>query len=441
VPAGVRMQLSIIRDRIRAADPTTRIGMLTRIMPGWLEADGPNATTGSLCEIRCESGSAIAEVVRVDGSGVALMPLAACHEVGLGALVRALPRGGDLPIGDKFLGRIVDGMGRPLDGRGSIVPAGYRSRSAEPPTIAERLSPTEPAWTGLRVIDGLMPLGRGQRIGIFAASGVGKTSLIHQLARQMDADAVVLALIGERGREVDAFHSSLGEKIRARTATVASTSDQPAALRVRALHQALALARHWQEGGRHVLLIIDSISRVAMALREIGLAAGEPPTIRAYPPSVFSVLPQIVEHCGALRSGGAITAVMTVLSEADDADDPICEIMKSLLDGHILLSREIAARGQFPAVDPLGSISRCAETVATSEQRQCARAALALLARFESARLLVESGFYTQGNDPEIDLAVVKLPELRRFMAQPPDQVSRPEDTIKTLQRIMERAR
>jgi flagellum-specific ATP synthase len=264
-----------------------------------------------------------------------------------------------------------------------------------------------------------LTLGEGQRVGIFAASGVGKTNLISQIARQATADVTVIALIGERGREVDAlWHDGLSAEARARTSLIAATSDQPAALRARAAFQALAIADYWRAQGKHVLFLLDSATRLAMALREIGLAAGEPPTVRAYTPNVFATIPKLVERSGALRSGGAITAIMTVLSETDTGDDPISEMMKSLLDGHIMLSRTLAEQGVFPAIDICRSVSRQADGLVTPEASARARRVVEWLSQYESSRTLRESGLYSAGSDPGIDGAIERNPSIIGFLKQ-----------------------
>ncbi|MBS0503412.1 MAG: FliI/YscN family ATPase [Proteobacteria bacterium] len=407
-------------------------------MPGWLEADGPDVSVGALCEVSLPAGQGLAEVVRVDESGIALVPLSDCGHARLGARVCAVNDRAGYPVGDAFLGRMVDAFGAPLDGLTDRIVADRVLDRVEPPAVRDRVTPTRPVWTGVRAIDAFVPIGIGQRIGVFAASGVGKTSLVAQIARQMPCDSLVLCLIGERGREVDALWSGLGGDTQARTVLVAATSDQPSAVRGRAVFQALALATDWRAQGRHVLLVIDSVTRLAMALREAGLAAGEPPTLRAYTPSVFSILPKIVEQCGADRLGGAITAVMTVLSETDDVDDPVSEIMKSLLDGHILLSREVAERGLFPAIDPLLSVSRCAPDLWTREQGAAARAGIAALAKYESVRLLVESGLYAKGSDAETDRALAIEPALRAFRQQGLGEHSAHDQTFARLRAAME---
>jgi FliI/YscN family ATPase len=281
----------------------------------------------------------------------------------------------------------------------------------------------------VRAIDALLTLGQGQRIGLFAAAGVGKTSLMTQLARQVDADRCVICLVGERGREVEAlWNDGLSAEARAKSVLVAATSDQSAPMRARACDYALALADHWRAEGLHVVLLLDSVTRLAMALREIGLAAGEPPTVRAYTPGVFATIPKLIERCGALKGGGAITALITVLAESDEVDDPIAEMMKSLLDGHVILSRSLAEQGHFPAIDVPRSISRLATRLQPKSERETAQAAIALLSTYDQSRILIESGVYAQGSNPDLDAAIARRPAHTRFPRQPTDEhVPQPE--------------
>lgn len=414
-------------ERIQSLDTIARIGTLHRIMPTWLESDGPNVPVGTICSIERIRGQAdqdlLAEVVRVDRDGVSLVPYAAVANLSVGARIRALSGNARIPVGDAFLGRAINALGQPIDGKPGILADRFIPLNAEPLGALERESTSKVLQTGLRAIDGLLTLGHGQRIGIFAASGVGKTSLMSQLLRQVEADHCVICLVGERGREVEALWShDLPAATRARTVLVAATSDQAAALRVRAVAQALALADNWRSQGKHVLLVLDSVTRLAMALREMGLAAGEPPTVRAYTPSVFAAIPKIVERCGSIRGGGSISAIMTVLSETDDVDDPISELMKSLLDGHLVLSRPLAEKGHFPAIDPLRSVSRNSNKLVDARHQADAMHALALIAKYESSRNLIESGLYNAGSNAEIDAAIAAQPALDGFMKQGMDE-------------------
>jgi flagellum-specific ATP synthase len=299
------------------------------------------------------------------------------------------------------------------------------------------VSPSQPFPTGIRAIDGLLTLGKGQRIGILAASGVGKTSLIEQILRQAQCDRVVVCLVGERGREVEAFWQAMRRSEAAtRTTLVAATADESAPMRARSVELALRLSEFWRDRGEDVLLVVDSITRLAMALREIGLLAGEPPTARAYTPNVFRDLPVIVERCGAVRQGSAITAVFTVLSETDDVDDPIVEVMKSLLDGHIVLSRRLAQSGHFPAVDVGRSISRLFARLVDGPHRDAASRCRAALADYEEARILIESGMYKPGSDRAIDSAIAMRNQLQTFLRQPQDRAASWNETREGLIRM-----
>ncbi|MEM9599403.1 MAG: FliI/YscN family ATPase, partial [Pseudomonadota bacterium] len=364
----------------------------------------------------------LAEVVSVETGSVSLIPVQAIGSVRPGDRIDLLPERSEIPVGDAFSGRLVDATGQALDDAGPLDAIRVVSAHRPAPKPLARTSQLSALETGVRAIDALLPVARGQRIGIFAAAGVGKTTLVTQMARQTRCDHCILCLVGERGREVEAMWSHVtGGEPNAKVTAVIATSDESASLRVRAVEQALALAEYWRDAGRDVLIVFDSITRYAMALREIGLAAGLPPTLRAYTPNVFSMLPRIVERCGALKSGGSITGLFTVLSETDDIDDPIVEAMKSFLDGHLVLSRELAEVGHFPAIDVPASISRLAPDLFTQPELGVARQAAALLATLKRSRLLIESGMYQAGSDPQIDRALSMKPSLDDFTAQDPN--------------------
>ncbi len=410
-------------------------GSVTRVASTYLEADGPLATIGSLCRIESAGGrDCIAEVSAVSTELLVLVPLNQTSAVRPGSRVVALQNDASLAVGDGFIWRAIDGLGRPIDGGGAVT--GRIPWLAERPAVAtlDRVSPTEALVTGIRAIDGMLTIGVGQRIGIFAAAGVGKTRLIEQLARQTSCDHVVICQVGERGREVEALWSAKSEAAGSVPLTlVAATSDESAPKRVRAVEQALAIAEYWRSQGRHVLLIVDSITRLAMALREIGLASGEPPTVRAYTPNVLKALPRLVERCGRDRSGGAITAVFTVLTETDDSDDPIAEAMKSMLDGHILLSRQLAQLGHFPAIDVARSVSRLAATLADKDHHRAAKMVAATLGQYEESRILIESGLYSAGSDPAIDDAIALRGPIMAFLSQSSDEHSSWSDSVARL--------
>jgi flagellum-specific ATP synthase len=428
------MTLHPMQQWIRAADPVRRTGRVCRVMPTHIEADGPAVPLGTQCDVEARGGVFRAEVVRVDRENIILVPLEDARSTFSGAIVTARAEAGTVAVGATLLGRAIDALGRPIDGKPLPRPEARRPLQGETVSPLDRVSPNVVLETGVRAIDGLLTLGQGQRVGVFAASGVGKTSLMTQIAQQTRADILIVCLIGERGREVEAiWNNGLDDAARSRATLVAATSDQPAAMRVRAAHYALALAEYWRGQGKHVLFLLDSVTRLAMAMREIGLSAGEPPTVRAYTPNVFAAIPKMVERCGALKAGGAITAILTVLSESDDVDDPVCEMMKSLLDGHIVLSRELAERAQFPAVDISRSVSRQAEGLVAPNQRHRVQQVLEWLSVYDSSRMLIDAGLYAKGSNESIDRSIERHPHIVRFLKQDRSERSALEMTVTAL--------
>jgi flagellum-specific ATP synthase len=428
--------LSALED-VQLARP---YGFVRRLAAGRIEASGPAAVLGELCEIERPSRAAaardcvLAEVTAVDERGIILTPLEDDAGIVQGARVSARTSRDRVAVGDGFAGRAVDALGRAIDGGKPIRSGASVAISGAVPRPMDRRDPSRVLHTGIRAIDGLLTLSEGQRVGIFAASGVGKTSLVEQLAVQTRSARTVLCLVGERGREVESLWSLLSEREDAERFTlVASTSDESPALRARAVNQALCLAEHWRDRGEHVLLMVDSVTRLAMALRDMGLAAGAPPTVRAYTPNVFTALPRLVERCGALRSGGAITVIMTVLSETDDLDDPIAEVMKSLLDGHILLSRTLAEQGHFPAIDVPRSVSRGADRLVAGEQGSAMADVSAMLAAYDEARVMIESGVYRSGTNQAVDRAIATRPAINTFLRQARQERSPYEETLRRL--------
>jgi FliI/YscN family ATPase len=428
--------------RLEQSDLARPYGYVRKVAPGLVEATGPAARLGELCEIECGGAAPLlAEVAAVDERRIVLIPLEQQATIPLDAKVAARPARDRVAVGNAFAGRAVDSLGRPIDGRGAIAAEAFAPLAGSVPRPMDRASRSKVLPTGLRAIDGLLTLGQGQRIGIFAASGVGKTSLMEQLATQVECDRCVLCLVGERGREVEAIWRLLsGREDADRFTLVAATSDESAALRGRSVSYALALAEHWREAGEHVLLMVDSVTRLAMALREIGLAAGAPPTVRAYTPNVFAALPRVVERCGAIRSGGAISAIMTVLSETDDVDDPIVELMKSLLDGHIVLSRSLAEQGHFPAIDVPRSVSRGAQQLVAADQAGAMRVAVAQLAAYEEARVMIESGVYKSGTNGIVDRAIARRGDMNTFLKQGRNEKSPYGDTVRKLRAVTDGA-
>lgn len=431
-------------DCLAEADFAPAYGHVRKIAAGIVEATGPVAGLGDLCEIEVERSAdgrdawIPAEIVAVDERRVSLVPLEQGAAIRLDARVVARPHRYQVPVGHGFAGRAVDALGRPIDGGPAIPADADVPLGGAVPRPMERRDPSRVLHTGVRAIDGLLTLGVGQRVGVFAASGVGKTSLMEQLATQTHGDRCVLCLVGERGREVEAMWRLLSAREdAARFTLVAATSDESAALRVRSVQYALGLADFWRARGEHVVLMIDSVTRMAMALREIGLAAGAPPTVRAYTPNVFAALPRIVERCGAVRGGGAITAIMTVLSETDDVDDPIVELMKSLLDGHIVLSRALAERGHFPAIDIARSVSRQSERLVSSAQAGAMREATAMLAAYDEARVMIESGVYKAGTNMAVDRAIATRSALGDFLRQARSENASFDEAVGQLQRLV----
>lgn len=429
--------------RLDAAPLANPYGHVTRLAAGVVEATGPALVLGDLCDIECRSEYGTdtrwipAEIAAVDDRRVILIPLEQDAPIRLQAKVVSRGRHRHVAVGNAFAGRAVDALGRAIDGGPAILASDTISLDGTVPRPMERVDPTRVLHTGLRAIDGLLTLGVGQRVGVFAASGVGKTSLMEQLATQSQADRCVLCLVGERGREVEAMWRLLSARPDAdRFTLVAATSDESAALRVRSVQYALSLADFWREAGQHVVLLVDSVTRMAMALREIGLAAGAPPTVRAYTPNVFAALPRIVERCGAVRGGGAITTIMTILSETDDVDDPIVELMKSLLDGHIVLSRGLAEQGHFPAIDIPRSISRQADRLVSTRHASAVRNAVAMLSAYEEARVMIESGVYKSGTNVNVDRAIAARTAMIAFLRQPRKADIRFDDTVEQLCRI-----
>lgn len=397
-----------------------RTGIVSRVVGLGMEVRGLTGAVGDLVTIGDE---VTAEVVAAERGALRCMPLSPAEGVRVGARARSLSGRARVPVGRGVLGRIIDGLGRPLDGRGPI--AGPRvGLDHEPPPVMERVRIAEPLPTGVRAIDTLTPLGRGQRMGLFAGSGVGKSSLLSMIARGSGADANVIALVGERGREVREFiEDDLGPEGLARSVVVVSTSDQPALARLRAASTATRIAEAFRDDGEHVMLMMDSLTRVAMAQREIGLAAGEPPATRGYPPSTFPVLARLLERAGTDRQG-SITGVYTVLVEGDDHNEPVADTVRSILDGHLVLDRTLAVTGHHPAIDVLGSVSRLEGKVSTPAQRALATRLRTVLAARHDARDLVGIGAYRAGADPRVDAAIAHEAAITAFLTQPLDEKS-----------------
>lgn len=436
------MQMSSVHpylQRLKGADFVKHVGYVTRVLPGFIEASGPNVAIGTVCQVLTDGGEILsAESVSASSSTIVLMPYATTEGVRVGDKVEAEVRNSSVKVGADFLGRAVDGLGRPLDGGRPLVGSSTRNLHGQVAKPLDRGVTKNVVETGIKSIDTLLTLGEGQRIGVFAGSGVGKTTLLNAIARNVKADVKVICLVGERGRETEEFwRTNISEADRVRTVLVASTSDQPAVLRVRAVYFALALAEFFRDQSMHVLFVMDSITRYAMAMREIGLAVGEPPTTRAYTPSVFAALPKVVERCGMHLGGGAITAIFSVLAESDDIEDPLSDIMRSLLDGHILLSRDLAEQGRYPAIDVPRSISRLMHLLCRPDEIRIVQATIAALSQYEKSRILIETGAYKAGNSAEIDHAIKVHSELNAYLAQDLSQIFSRKKSMQDLARIL----
>lgn len=420
------------RDRFLA------FGRIEDVQGASVIARGPKAAIGDLCHLRLPSGTDVpAEVVGFHTGGrIVLTPYGDVRGLAPGLLVlhgRGRPT---VPVGDGILGRALGALGDPIDGRplGPVSRCEVGGRSIRP---LERRPVEEPIWTGLRVIDGLLTIGRGQRVGIFAGPGLGKTTLFRRLAAGIDADVMVVALVGERGREVAEFHQALGRS-RTRTVLVAATSDMPAILRLRVMETAMTIAEFFRDRGRDVALFVDSLTRVARAASEVGMEAGEFAAVRGYTPSVFALLPRLLERAGRVGSG-SITGIYTVLLETDDLDDPIADAVRGILDGHVILSRELAERGHFPAIDVSRSLSRVMPAIVSPTHRELAREVRELWSRLDRARDLLSLGAYRPGNDVKLDRAVGLETNLSEWLRQDGEWISI-EETLTTLARLLEEA-
>ncbi|RNL62656.1 FliI/YscN family ATPase [Nocardioides marmoriginsengisoli] len=408
-------------QRARAAAAPLLLGKVAELIGLHVLVTGLPAAVGDLVEI---DGSALAEVAASGPRGLICLPLAHTAGLQVGALVRHTGGPLRIPVGDELRGRIVDGLGRPIDGGPSLAHLPRVSVEHAAPDALSRPRIQTQLGLGVRALDTLVPCGRGQRLGIMAGSGVGKSSLLSQIARGTDAEVSVIALVGERGREVREFlDNDLGPEGLARSVVVVATSDAPPVERLRAAFVATRIAESFRDTGRHVVLMMDSLTRVAMAQREIGLSAGEPPATRGYPPSVFTLLPRLLERAGT-SPDGSITGLYTVLVEGDDLQDPIGDTARSILDGHVVLSRSLATAGHFPSIDVLESISRVTSSITVPEQRADATALRRMLAAHRNVRELVEIGAYVPGADADADLALARLPQITAFLQQPLEQTT-----------------
>jgi flagellum-specific ATP synthase len=436
----VTVPLSVLsRARVVARPQVT--GSVVGAMGLTLTVDGITAAVGDLVEVNPGSRPLLAEVVAVGRDRLTCMPLGGLGGVHAGARVRPTGQPLQVPVGDALLGRVLDGLGRPVDG-GPPLDAGidYVDLASETPHALSRTRVEQPLSFGVRALDTLVPCGKGQRLGIFAGSGVGKSTLLAQITRGTDAEVRVIGLIGERGREVREFlEENLGPEGLARPVVVVATSDEPPLVRLKAAFVATRIAEAFRDQGRDVLLLMDSITRTAMAQREVGLSAGEPPATRGYPPSVFAMMPTLLEKAGT-GATGSITGLYTVLVEGDDHNEPIADTARSILDGHVVLTRKLATTGHFPAIDVLESISRVATAVVPPQQMADAREVRRLMGALRDVRELIEIGAYQAGSDPLVDRARALAPLIDAFLQQPMGEITPPAESWSWLQRIVRAA-
>ncbi len=431
-----KLDLDRYRKAITHLNPVSISGRVVQVVGLTVETMGLNCQIGEICEIQTGnrgSQTLLAEVIGFRNKHMLLMPLGTMEGIQPDSTVRSVSHAFKAPVGKSLIGRVLNGLGEPIDGKGPLENVEWASTNQTPPHPLQRSAIEDPLVTGVRVIDGMLTCGKGQRMGIFAGSGVGKSTLLGSIARNSESDISVIALIGERGREVREFlERDLGPEGLARSVIVVSTSDQPALVRLKAANVAMTIAEYFRDCGMDVMFMMDSVTRYAMAQREIGLSIGEPPASKGYTPSVFAMLPRLLERAGR-GEHGSITGFFTVLVEGDDFNEPICDAVRGILDGHIILSRALAARNHYPAIDVLNSVSRVMPAITNREHMQLAGFARKNLAVFEKVRDLVNIGAYVKGSDPEIDTALVVVPALTAFLQQERWDVSQFEQTVQSL--------
>lgn len=431
-------------DRIRHALANVTLlesyGRITNVIGLIAEANGPTARLGEACTIHPEGGapSITAEVVGFRGETILLMPLGSMAGIRAGSLVRASGSCLRVPVGEALLGRVLDAVGRPLDGDATLDARSEYPVSASPPNPMDRRKIERRFVTGVRAIDGMLTLGEGQRMGIFAGSGVGKSTLLGMIARRCNADVNVIALVGERGRELKEFiEHDLGPEGLSRSVVVCATSDEPALMRIKAAMSATAMAEYFRDQGLNVLLMMDSVTRFAMALRELGLAVGEPPSTKGYTPSVFAALPQLLERAGC-GVQGSITGIYTVLVEGDDTNEPIADAVRAILDGHIVLSRKLTSSGHYPPIEVMESLSRVMPQVTDQRQMELARRVREWIAAYREVEDLVSIGAYKSGSRPLADQAIAKWDKITQFLRQDRSEGSSFEETLHGLEEVVD---
>ncbi len=436
------LDLNIQWDRyfesIEACSFNNLEGKIVKVVGLIAEGYGLGMSIGSMCTIENDYGQKVlAEVVGFKDDRVIIMPYGGTRGIKLGSRIVLSDKSPKADVGDNFLGRVVDGMGNPLDGAGPINPTKIYPLYGNAINPIQRKPIRELMDVGVAAINTMVPLGQGQRIAIMSGSGVGKSILMGMMARHTAADITVIGLIGERGREVNEFISrSLGQEGLKKAVVVAATSDSPPLSRMRGAYLATSLAEYFRDQGKNVLLIIDSITRFAMSSRDVGLAAGEPPTSRGYTPSFFAQIPVLLERAGSIEGKGSITGIYTVLVEADDLNDPVGDTVRSIVDGHIVLSRKLANRGHYPAIDVLESVSRVVQDVSSDEHLKARQKAVDVMATFRDAEDMISIGAYAEGSDPNIDYAKKIMPAFNRFLRQSISQAVSYNDAVNSLMRI-----
>ncbi len=419
-------------------DYVKHLGKVTQVVGLMVESLGPVCSVGDVCSIRANknSESTLAEVVGFRENKILLMPLGNLGGVGPGSIVESMNMSLSVKVGPELLGRVLDGLGNPIDGKGEIISDLYYPTEKQAPDPMKRVRIHEPMPLGVKAIDGLLTIGRGQRVGIFAGSGVGKSTLMGMIARNTKADINVIGLIGERGRELkDFIEKDLGPEGVARSVIVVATSDKPALIRLKAAQVATAIAEYFRDTGKDVLLLMDSLTRYSMAQREVGLATGEPPVLRGYTPSVFAAMPKLLERAGT-SDKGSITGLYTVLVDGDDLTEPITDTARGILDGHIVLSRKLANSNHYPAIDVLASISRVMGDVVTKEHKSLASKLKSNMAIYAEAEDLINIGAYVKGSSEDIDYAIEKHKPIKNFLLQQVEEKAEFKDTLSNMQSI-----
>lgn len=435
----IEVNLDKFKNAINDCEVIKMSGKVTQVIGLVIECKGPHVSIGELCYVssRFPGVEPIpAEVVGFREGNVLLMPVGEMQGIGPGCEVVSAQHVLKVKVGEELLGRVLDGLGNPMDGKGPLLCKDEYPLQADPPPPLDRPRIHEPLYVGVRAIDGLITMGSGQRIGIMAGSGVGKSTLLSMIARNTEADISVIALVGERGREVrDFIERDLGEEGLKRSVVVVATSDKPALVRIKGAMTATAIAEYFRDKGHKVVLMMDSVTRFAMAQREVGLTVGEPPATKGYTPSVFALLPRLLERAGTSNKG-SITGIYTVLVDGDDMNEPIADAVRSILDGHIVLSRNIAAQNHFPAIDVLSSVSRVMGDVVTKEHNNSARNMRALMAVYKEAEDLIHIGAYVKGSSEKIDEAVEKIDSINEFLCQGIFEADNFQQTVEKLESI-----